>query len=606
MEGSVFLVVLRVFGGLALFLLGMSLMTEGLRGASGSGLRRLLASAGANRVTGLTLGTVLGLLVHSSAATSMLVAFVNAGLTTLEGAAPAIFGANIGTTLNMQLISFDLGKYAFLAITLGVALRMGGRTERTRQAGNAILGFGMLFLGMSIMSDSIRPYRDTLRPLLMHVDASTVRGMLFGVALSLGITLVIQSSGATIGMCFALTTAGVFTDLAHAYPIVLGAHVGTCATALLASLGTHIEARRTAVAHLLFNIILALCAMPLAAPIQLLMQATSDNVVRQTANLHTFLALAGAVAMTPLSTPFVRLVRLCTPSRRRPPENSHLDPALLPRPEEAIFAAIRELRRVAVVCSRSLRANGQLLLLRYETATIQQIRLNERVIDEIKLAMRDYLQRMTRRYLSRRQAMLVQHLDRCIVEIERIGDHIDYLCDLSLQRRNNPETLVHSESFARLFELFEKAQLVLTLVIESLDPNLPNFQDVARKVLAARDEYVRASIDCKASFDDRVASKEESALAGLYYSRYIAAFDRIVKHAKTIALAEQQPTFWIKRKKLGRIAPDAPKREPVELGDPTDYAARLHAEDEAVDLPARPATLVTPSSQAPESQSPAE
>lgn len=574
-----FFTVMAVFGGLALFLLGMSLMTQGLRAAAGSRLRLILARAGRSRSAGLGLGTLLGFLVHSSAATAMLVAFVNAGLTTLPAAVPVVFGANLGTTLSMQLISFKLGEYAYLVIAAGFMVRMGGRTERSREIGNALLGFGLIFLGMNVMSDSIRPYRDDLRPLLLGVDATTLRGMLYGVGLSVAITVIIQSSGATIGMCFALIQAGVFTELAQAFPIVLGAQIGTCITAILASIGTNIEARRTAVSHLIFNIIGTLVILPLVGPVQNLMALTSPDLLRQTANLNTFIAVGKTVILLPFILPFVRFVRFCTPSAGKMPETSHLDPELLPRPEEAIYATIRELRRVAVVCSRSLRANGQLLLFRYDRAIIQRIRLNEKVINAIKLSMREYLEEMTHRYLSKRQAMLVQHLDRCIVEIERIGDHVEYLCDLSLQRRNDPEKLFRSESFAHLFDLFEKAQLVMTLVIESLDPENPDFQEAAKRLMAARDDYVAASIETKNLFYDLVASKDETAMAGIYYNRYIISFDRIVKHAKIIALAEQQPTFWIKRKKLGRVAPDLPKREPIQLGDPSDYIHRLHAED---------------------------
>lgn len=580
MESGVFFTVMAVFGGLALFLLGMSLMTQGLRAAAGSRLRLILSRAGRSPSAGMGLGTLLGFLVHSSAATAMLVAFVNAGLTTLPAAVPVVFGANLGTTLSMQLISFKLGEFAYFVIAVGFAVRMAGRTERSREIGNALLGFGLIFLGMNVMSDSIRPYRDDLRPLLQGVNSASLLGMIYGIGLSVAITVIIQSSGATIGMCFALIQADVFTDLSQAFPIILGAQIGTCITAILASIGTNIEARRTAVSHLLFNLIGTVVVLPLVGPVQSLMAFTSPDLLRQTANLNTFLAVGKTVIVLPFIMPFVRLVRFSTPSSSKMPETSHLDPELLPRPEEAIYAAIRELRRVAMVCSRSLRANGQLLLFRYDPATIQRIRLNEQVINAIKISMREYLEEMTHRYLSKRQAMLVQHLDRCIVEIERIGDHVEYLCDLSLQRRNDPEKLFRTESFEHLFDLFEKAQLVMSLVIESLDPENPDFQEAAKRVMAARDAYMAASVETKNTFHELVAAKEETALAGIYYNRYIISFDRIVKHAKIVALAEQQPTFWIKRKKLGRVAPGLPKREPIKLADPSDYIARLHEEEQ--------------------------
>ena len=579
MDTSLFMVVSTVFGGLALFLFGMHVMTDGLRAVAGNQMRVLLSHAGDNRWLGSALGMVLGFLVHSSAATVMVVAFVHAGLMSLVASLPAVFGANLGTTLSMQLISIKLGNYATLVIAIGFFLRLFVRNQRTKQVGNALLGFGLIFLGMNVMSDAMFPYRESLRPLLERVNATSMGGMLFGVILSLGITAIIQSSGATIGMCFALIDAQVFTSLEQVYPIVLGAHIGTCATALLGSLGTHIEAKRVAVSHLLFNLCAAGLGLLMVKPFLILMGFTSPSLVRQTANLHTFLALVTTLILLPMPVLFSRLVRWLTPSKREPPEPSYLEPGLLDRPEQAIYAVISELRRVTIVCSRSLRLNADLLVMKYRSRTVQQIRLNEAVINEIKTSMGEYLSRMTLRRLSKRQALMVQHLDRCIVEVERIGDHIDSMCDLSLERRRNPQTLVKPESFEKLFALYEKVDEVLRLVIESLDPEQKDFQKVAEEIFVARNTYMKMSLAYRSDFSDEVAARRETALAGLYYNRYIAIFDRLVKHSKTIALAEQKPAFWIKRRKLEKVVGRQTALVPPDRVDPEGFLERLQSED---------------------------
>ncbi|MBN1270563.1 MAG: Na/Pi cotransporter family protein [Kiritimatiellae bacterium] len=570
--------VFTVLGGLALFIFGMNIMTEGLRHAAGKRLRKILYGTTRSRVAGILLGTVLGFLVHSSATTVMLVGFINAGLMTLAQSVPPMLGANIGTTLSMQMISFKLGDYCFFAITLGFILWMAGPTPQAKSMGRALLGFGLLFLGMNVMSDAIKPHRDTLAPLLARTDGSTLKGMLFGVFVATAVTGIIQSSGATIGMCFALIQAGVFTELAQVYPLVLGAHIGTCATALLGSIGTNIEARRSAASHLLFNVLNVIFAV-LASPILLrLIPLTARDLTHQTANLHTAVMTVAALIVLPLAPFYARLVTLLVPSRKPPPQPSYLDESCLDRPEQAICAAIRELQRVARICAHSLRLNADLFF-EYDRGKIQEIKLNEQVIDEIKLATRDYLSAMTNRYLSRRQSILIQHLDRCMIDIERIGDHIDSICDLHVRRNRVPEALFDQDSFKALFELYKSASHVLHLVIESLNPENTDFQGMARKILQARDAYAAVSLETKSRFHTKLANREMQPFAGIFYSEYIAALDRIVKHSKTIALAESQPQFWIKRKKLDRVAGEAPPHEIPQLVDPHDYLDKLQAED---------------------------
>lgn len=575
---AVLFLTFEILGGLALFILGMNIMTDGLRKAAGSSLRTLLSKATRNRLSGLGMGTLLGTLVQSSATTVMLVGFINAGLMTLAQSVPPMLGANVGTTISMQLISFRLGDYCYIAITAGFVLEFVGPSPRLKQLGRALLGFGLIFLGMNTMGGAIKPHRETFASILQSVHGSTMTGMLRGVLIATAVTGIIQSSGAVVGMCFALIGAGVFTSLEQVYPVILGANIGTCATALLGSIGTNIEARRSAVSHLVFNVLGTVLAV-LAAPAFLRMaEMTSADLTHQAANVNTIVMVIRAMIVLPISGPYARFISWIVHSSKPPPQPSYLDAELTAFPEKAICAGIQELQRVTKICARSFRLTIDLLF-QPDRQKVQAVKLNENVVDEIKLAMKDYLNRLTRRNLSRRQAIIIQHLSRCMADIERIGDHIDELCDISVRRHKTPSARFNRETLELLFTLHSAAERVLHLVIESLDPDNTDFQGMAQSILLARDEYVEKSLNAKAMFTEKIANHEFAPIVGMFFSEYVAAFDRIVKHAKTVALAEKQPYFWIKRKKLERMAKEARDFTLPPLSDAHDFLDRLHSED---------------------------
>lgn len=577
---TLFFMVFQILGGLALFIFGMNIMSDGLREAAGQKLRSVLTLMTTRKLAGIALGTAIATLVHSSATTVMVVGFIHAGLMSLSQAIPVVLGANIGTTLSMQAISFKLGDYALVAVTLGFLVSMAAKGPRRRKLGLALMGFGLLFLGMNLMSDAIKPHRELLKPLLAGISGETTRGLALGILLATVLTSIIQSSGATIGMAFALVQAGVLVSIEQTMPIILGAHIGTCATALLGSIGTSINAKRSAYAHLIFNVFNVVLASLLKGPlVAFLAWLSPDNVLRQSANLHTTVMVVAAVLVLPFSTPCAKLVARLFRSRKPEPEPSHLDDRLLDYPEQAICAGIRELQRVAKICAKSLRVAGQTILFAHTPQDVQTVKLNEQVVNDVKLAMKEYLDRLSRRYLSKRQAILIQHLDRCMSDLERIGDHVETICTLSLRRQKVPEAIVDKESFDTLFRLYENALHVFRLVIDSLDPDKENLQAIAQEILRTRDSYRLASLNTRAMFTDKVSRRAITPIAGVFFSEYIAALDRIVRHSKSIALAEQQPQFWIKRTKLGKHVELAPEPETQHLVDPKDYLDRLQAED---------------------------
>jgi len=582
------LLAFQVLGGLALFIYGMRVMTESLRAAAGSSLRAILARATRSRPHGAVFGTAVGFLAHSGAAVAMLAGFINAGIMTLEQAIAPVFGANIGTSLSMQLVSFRIADYCWGAIGIGFLLRALIPSLRWCRLGDALIGFGLLFLGMETISTAIAPHREVLAPFLVHIRGDVWTYRLLGVGLSALATAVLTSSGAMIGLCFAFIKAGVFNEFHQMAVVVLGAHIGTCIVPIMAALPMRIGAWRAAIAHLLFNVFnvgFALLAWPLF--VRVCEASAPGNLLRQAANLHTGAMVFATLLLLPLTGLFTRLVRLVTPSKEPVPAPSFLDTKLLAKPEQALAAVIRELRRMAEVCADSMMLNGELIL-SPTRKTFRRLLSNEDIINEVRQSMGDYLGRLTKHYLSRRQTLFLQHLDRCMKDIERIGDHLTHIGETSLERFRVAEAILPEDLFRTWFTLFCSAKHVIALMAKSFDPDSNAFQHNALEILRARDAYMIQSMDAKAEFTGAARDKRITPVGGYYVSRYIEDLDRLVRRAKSIAFSERQPDFWVKAAKLEKDVKAAPvyvRQSPV---DPARYLELLRKDTpfEDADLPA--------------------
>jgi len=578
----------QVLGGLSLFIYGMHVMTGSLRTAAGSSLRNILARATHSRVHGALFGTTTGFLAHSGAAVAMLAGFVNAGVMTLGQSIAPVFGANIGTSLSMQLISFHMATYCWAAIGIGFLIQSLVPSVRWSKIGTAFIGFGLLFLGMDTISTGIAPHKDVLAPLLANIRGDTLLWRLLGISLSAIFTALITSSGAMIGLCFALITAGVFTSFDQVAVVVLGAHIGTCIVPIMAALPMRIGAWRVAIAHLLFNLLnvtLVLLAFPFV--VWVVESSAPGNLMRQAANLHTFVMIGATVLFLPFIHPFTRLVRLVTPSKEPIPDPSFLDDKLLAKPEQALAAVIRELHRMADICVNSMMLNGELIL-NPTRKTYRRLLSNEEIINEVRQSMDAYLGRLTQHYLSRRQTLFVQHLDRCMKDIERIGDHLNHIGDTSVERFKVADALLPEDLFNTWFTLFRSGKHVLTLMADSFDPDNDSFQATALEILRARDVYMIQSMDAKADFAGASREKRISPVAGYYLGRYMEDLDRLVRRAKSIAFAERQPDFWVKQTKFEKKVSDALSYTPSTPVNPEDYVGLLSKDsvfDEDDDLP---------------------
>lgn len=298
-------VVVGLIGGLGFFLFGMSYMNDALQNAAGKKMKHILSELTKNKLTSVIVGTVVtGIIQSSSAVTVMVVSFVNAGLMNLNQAVGIIMGANIGTTVTALLISFDIAKITTLLGAIGVFIYLVSKNNKIKYFAQVVIGFGILFVGMNIMEGAMVPLKDNpqFTRLIIGFD-NPYLGILAGFAM----TAVLQSSSATTGLLIATAATGAIS-FSQAYPIVFGQNIGTCVTAMLASIGTNVTAKRAAFIHLLFNIIgTILFVLILRIPTEMLiLKIASFNVQRQIALGNIIFNVVSVIVLYPFSDLLVK------------------------------------------------------------------------------------------------------------------------------------------------------------------------------------------------------------------------------------------------------------------------------------------------------------
>ncbi len=346
-----FQILFTLGGGLGLFLYGMKMMGDGLEKAAGNKMKRLLEVLTTNRFMGVIVGTVVTAIIQSSSATTvMVIGFVNAGLMNLAQATGVIMGANIGTTITGQLVALRVTDYAPIAVFLGVGILLFARKRYVKHIGEILAGFGILFMGMNLMSTAMEPLHGN--EVFQNV-MTRISNPFLGVLVGAGITMILQSSSASIGILQALAMQGLI-ELDAAIFILFGQNIGTCITAILASIGANITAKRAAAIHLLFNImgtalfmiLILLFKVPYVGWIQGL---TQGDVVRQIANSHTGFNIINTVIMFPVAGYLVFLARKLVPGEEPRQKEMHLqflDKRILETPPIAVAQILKEVDRM--------------------------------------------------------------------------------------------------------------------------------------------------------------------------------------------------------------------------------------------------------------------
>ncbi|HEX6211425.1 MAG TPA: Na/Pi cotransporter family protein [Methylomirabilota bacterium] len=419
------IVLLALFGGTALLLYGIRLSGDSMQRAIGGRLRQLLTVMSRTRLNAVFSGALVTAILQSSAATTlMLIGFVSAGLMSFRQTLGVILGADIGTTLTVQLIAFRITDYALLLVGAGFVITFVARRTTPRDVGQAVLGLGLVFLGLKLILDGVAPLKSN--PLALELLQVATDTPIVAVLVAAAFSALVTSSAATIGLALALVTQDLIS-LTGAVAIVLGANVGTCATALAASVGATAEAKRVAIAHIAFKVLGAALVFPFIGPFTAAVAATTADPAREVANAHTFFNLGISLVFLPFTPVAARIIETLVPDNQRedtPFRARYLDERAVDQPSLALGQAHREALRMADVTQGMLR--DALSAFRSDNlGMIENIEKRDDQLDFLEREIKLFLARLGREAmgpdLSRKEIGMISFIGN----LENIGDIID-------------------------------------------------------------------------------------------------------------------------------------------------------------------------------------
>lgn len=522
--------IMGVAGGLGLFIVGMKMMSEGLQKAAGDKLRRILELLTFNRYIAVVTGIIITVLVQSSSTTTvMVVGFVNAGLMNLTQAVGTILGANIGTTVTAQIIAFKITDIALPFVALGVILSFFMKKRFYRHMGQAVLGFGLLFLGLSIMGGELKALQDV--PAFVGMLETFGQYKLLGVLAGALFTVLVQSSSASTATIIVLVSEGVL-GLDSAMALVLGTNIGTCFTAMLAGIGASLSARRAAVAHVLFNSIGVILFLIILNPFTELVRSTSDEIARQVAWGHTIFNIVNTVVFLPFVPLFVKLITALVPGEADIIEvgPKYLDRRMLNTPSIALGAAEREIGRMADLASEMV-DDAIALLIKNDANLIKHLERKEDVVDELEKEIAIYLADLTQQSITQDQSRLVASYLHAINDIERIGDHAENIA--TLIREKLEDNYPFSESAVE--ELKEMYTKVRNITAKAIAAYRSKNKALAREVLIDDNEIDRLEKRLRQRHVGRINEGRCFPPSGVLYLDILSNFERIGDHATNIA-----------------------------------------------------------------------
>ena len=527
-----------IFGGLGLFLYGMKLMSDGLENIAGEKLKSILEKITKSKIMGVLVGTVVTAIIQSSSATTvMVVSFVNAGLMTLTQATGVILGSNIGTTITAQMVSLKLEVIAPIFIGIGAIVMMIAKKKKTKDLAYIALGFGILFMGMGLMSSSLKPVSELaiFNNFILLVGKTPILGVIIGMLM----TAILQSSSATTGILVALGAAGNI-DMNIAFPIVLGCNIGTCITAILAGLTANRTAKKAALLHLFFNIFGTIIFLPFSDQVVMLVQyLTPDNVARQVANAHTIFNVVITIFILPISKYFVNLVNKILPNDGNMLVCGaiYLDKKLLETPIVASTQVVKETIRMAQIA----RDNFQLAMQSFfygKDEDIKNVYENENIINTLEKEITEYLIAISQHNLPGENAELVSEVYHTINDIERIGDHAENIVELAINKLDNNIEL-SNEALKEIEEIFKATLESVDIAIRCFKQRECNDEIIANEIEERIDMLEKSFRNNNII---RLNSKQCYANAGLMFFDLLSNLERIGDHANNIATVKEKHT----------------------------------------------------------------
>lgn len=533
-------ILFSILGGLGLFIYGIREMSEGLHKASGQKMRKILHSLTGGPKRGVLVGAGITSLVQSSSATTvMIVGFVNAGLISLTQAIGVIFGANIGTTITAQLIAFKLTDYALPIIGIGMIMLLVAKRRIYKNIGEFLLGFGILFLGLSILTGAIKPLGDSpvFREILLKFSANPFLGILAGVL----VTAILQSSSVTTGMILSLAMANLI-DLKAAIPMVLGCNIGTCLTAIIASIGTSIVAKRAAIAHVFFNLAGVLIFIPFLGPFRNLVSFTSANVTREIANAHTLFNVINTLIFIPFIPLLAKLLNTFVKGKEEEEVEylpKYLEKHLLNTPPIAIEASIKEIVRTLGLTKKMVKISVDSFF-NNDLSSLDNVTRKEEAVDSLREAITNYLVQLMQNELGQEESKKIPSLIHAINDVERIGDHAENLRDLAEQKIENrlPFSSAAIEEMKIMYDDISRMTDCAISALQNNDTNEARFIiEKECQINVMRDRF-------KDNHTRRLEERGCNVLSGVVFLDIISNFEKIGDHLNNIAQAITQGLRW--------------------------------------------------------------
>ncbi len=550
---------MQLFGGLALFLFGMEQMADALKAVAGERMKTILAKLTSNRFMGAVTGAFVTAVIQSSSVTTVLVVgFITAGLMSLSQSVGVIMGANIGTTITAQIVAFKVTKAALLMIGGGFSMLFISKNEKIKQYGAMLMGLGLVFFGMSVMSDAMKPLRSYQPFLDLMVQ---MENPLIGILIAAAFTGLVQSSSATTGIVIVMASQG-FITLPAGIALAFGANIGTCVTAMLASIGKPREAVRAAMVHVLFNIagvVLWFLFIPQLAEVVTSLSPTYPELTgidklgaetpRQIANAHTIFNIANTIIFIGFTAQFARLVEKLIPDRPIEEEGlvvtaKYLEPDLLKTPAFALDRVRMEMlnmgERVQAMVDKIMPA-----ILSGNKNTLTEIREMDDEVDILYEQILEYMGGISKGTLTEAQTQELLNLMTALSELENIGDTVETnLVDLGNDRIDAGFSI--SESTAKVLNDFhDVVKKALSGAILAVAHNSP---EAAQEVIKMKDEITDLAESAAAHQASRLVAEEPN---------------RIAAYTTEIDIIEKQKRIYYFSKRMAKtvLAPD----EQIEL-----------------------------------------
>lgn len=530
--------IFTLFGGLGFFLFGMKLMSEGLEKAAGAKMRGILEFFTKNRFIGMVVGIVFTAIIQSSNATTvMVVSFVDAGLMNLMQASGVILGANIGTTVTGQLIAFDLSDIAPLVVIIGVVMVMFCKKQNVKKIGEVVLGFGILFMGLRIMGESMEAVKES--PQILEF-LSSLTSPFTAILVGFVITAILQSSSATVGIILLMVSQKLLAFDICPF-IILGCNIGSCVSAILVSLSGKKDAKRAAMIHFIFNVIgslimFVILLIALEPITDALLAMSGGNLARAVANVHTLMKVFEVALLFPFMGWIVKLACKVVPGKDPVLEDEYellyIGKGTMLVPATAFSNGIHEIEHMAKIAIGNLKLSMKTLCEPKEKE-IEEVYRKENYIDFLNRKITDYLVEINELDLPFEDSRQMGGLFHVVNDIERIGDHAENFADSAKDRIERG--IAFSEKARK--QLQDMTEDVIALLEYSIDMFTNKNQEHMQEILELEENIDEKERKLQRSHVKRITKNKCTPEAGMLFSDTVSGLERVADHATNIAFS---------------------------------------------------------------------